>query len=85
MNAQNIANTNVSCNLKQAEKAILDIEEVKNKNKLINSLSSHKEGISFMSDSLNLNGKRYYEIQVGYNGKMRFESYYTFYVEVGEL
>ncbi len=71
------------CLLDQAENTILNLDEVKIKEKLIDSISNHKKGISFMSDSLDIDGKKFYEIKTGYNSEIRFEIYYTFFIEKG--
>lgn len=42
----------VNCGLENAENKIFQLEEVVSKNKLIDSISNHKKGISLMSDSL---------------------------------
>ena len=31
-----------------------------------------------------IDGNVFYEIEVGYNSEMRFETYYTFYIEKGK-
>lgn len=72
-----------NCFLNEAENKIISLEEVNVKAKFIDSLSNHKSGISFISDSLNIDGINYYEIKAGYNSKIRFENYYTFYIEKG--
>lgn len=72
-----------NCFLNEAENEIIGLKEVELKAKFIDSLSNHKSGISFMSDSLDIDGISYYEIKAGYNSKLRFENYYTFYVEKG--
>lgn len=72
------------CFLDEAENTILELQEVKIKAALIDSISKHKSGISFMPDSLMLKGVPFYEIKTGYNSEIRFESYYTFYVEKGD-
>ena len=73
--------TQTQCSLENAERTILALEEVKAKAKIIDSISKGKKGISFMSDSLEIDGKSFYELKVGYNSEIRFENYYTFYVE----
>jgi hypothetical protein len=72
-----------NCGLNEAENEIFNIEEVKNKNKFIDSISNGKHGISFISDSINREGITYYEISAGYNSDIRFENYFTFFVEKG--
>ncbi|WP_445712047.1 hypothetical protein [Flavobacterium sp.] len=69
--------------LSEAEEEVFNIKEVKEKNKFIDSISKGKHGISLISDSINREGITYYEINAGYNSEMRFENYFTFYVEKG--
>lgn len=69
------------CNISNAEHAILKLSEIIDKNKFIDSLTSHKHGISLSSDSIEIGGTKYYEIKAGYNSEIRFETYFTFYVE----
>lgn len=78
---QETKSINLKCNLSQAEKIVFDLDEVKKIYNLIDSITNHKEGVSFISDSLELDRIQHYEIKVGYNSKLRFETYYTFYVE----
>lgn len=73
----------VNCGLENAENKIFQLEEVVSKNKLIDSISNHKNGISLMSDSLQIDKVNYYEIKAGYNSEIRYETYYIFYVEKG--
>ncbi|MBS7231163.1 hypothetical protein KHA90_09005 [Flavobacterium psychroterrae] len=72
-----------NCFLDEAENKIISLKEVELKAKFIDSLSNHKSGISLISDSLDIDGISYYEIKAGYNTKIRFENYYTFYIEKG--
>src|SRR5690606_11254770 len=74
-------NLGLICNLNRAENTVFELAEIKEKYKHIDSISNHRAGISFMSDSLELNGVQYYRIRAGYSSELRFESYYTFYVE----
>ena len=53
---------------------------VKKANAYIDSFSNHQHGIAFMMDSLGKGEKDIY-VQAGYNGEMRFETYYQFYVD----
>ena len=61
------------------EDTLMTIKEVKQKNDFIDSLTNHKHGISFMIDKPNIENKAYY-IAVGYNKKLRFETFYNFYI-----
>lgn len=78
---KNAAKPLVICDLIKAEEVILNLPEVIVKNKMIDSLSNHKHGISLLSDSLILDGVEYYEIKAGFNSELRYETYYNFYVE----
>lgn len=77
--AQNEIQNN--CSLETAERAILALPEMKAKERLVDSISKGKRGISFMSDSLEIEGKEVYELRAGYNSEIRFENYFTFYVD----
>ncbi|HAO45667.1 MAG TPA: hypothetical protein PLZ45_09420 [Ferruginibacter sp.] len=57
--------------------ALLRLSFVQKSNSYIDSLSNHKQGISFMLDSAKDN---LVSVQAGYNGEQRFETYYHFYV-----
>lgn len=70
------------CDLKSAQNEILKLPEVIIKNKMIDSLSNHKHGVSLLSDTT-IDGIKYYEIKAGYNSDLRYETYYNFYVEKG--
>lgn len=74
----------VKCDLQNAEKAVLELDEVRERDRFIDSLSHHKKRIEFLSDSTMIDGNVFYEIEVGYNSEMRFETYYTFYIEKGK-
>lgn len=71
------------CSLDIAENEIIKLEEVDSKAKFIDSISNHKKGIALISDSLDIEGKPFFEIKTGYNSDIRFETYFTFYVEKG--
>ena len=66
------------------EKNIIDrlhlLPEIKEKNRYIDSLANHKHGISFITLKKPKSEKDYYWIQAGFNGDIRFETYYNFYV-----
>jgi len=74
--------TGEQCSLDKAKMTILALDEVKARAKIIDSISKGKRGISFfMPDSLDIEGKPYYELRVGYNSEIRFETYYLFYID----
>lgn len=62
------------CTLDLIEQKILELPEIKEKNRLIDSLTNHKRGISMQSDDRD----SIYEINVGFNGELRWENFYTF-------
>jgi hypothetical protein len=78
---QKTNNNAVQCKLEIIEKNILELEEVKVKMKMIDSISSHKKGLSFINDSLKIDDVLNYELKVGYNSDIRFETYFIFYVD----
>ena len=77
----------ISCNNKPASKAktteefiedtIFSLKEVLEKNKLIDSISNHKQGVAIMIDKPTEEEKDYV-VKVGYNGNERFETYFIF-------
>ncbi|MBF8457984.1 hypothetical protein IV494_12430 [Kaistella sp. G5-32] len=80
---KNSAKSILNCDLHEAQNEILKLPEVMSKNKMIDSLTTHKQGISLMSDSTTIDGTVFYEINAGYNSDIRYETYYNFYVEKG--
>lgn len=84
-NLNNVTNKNetviLKCNSDSAENKILNLDEIVVKNNFIDSISKHKNGISLITDSLDIEGISYYEIKAGFNSEIRFENYYTFYVD----
>ena len=59
---------------------IHNLYEVKRKEKYIDSITNHKHGISLLILKKPSAKKQYYIVQAGYDSKIRFEPYYTFYV-----
>jgi hypothetical protein len=59
---------------------IRSIEEVKQTNKYLDSLTKHTHGVSLIIEKPSSDEKNYY-VKVGYNGEDRFETYYHFYIE----
>jgi hypothetical protein len=59
---------------------ILSLEEVKGKNRFIDSISNHKKSIAIMVEKPN-NQEPNYHIQAGYNGEETFETYFHFYMD----
>ena len=59
------------------------MEEVIEKRRLLDSLFNSQKGISLITDSTEIDKIPFYKIEVGYNSEIRYETYYTFYVEKG--
>jgi len=59
-------------------KKILDLDEMKEQAKFLDSLTNGKSGIAFLVDSTKVNGIWNYSISAGYNGPDRFETYHIF-------
>lgn len=65
----------------QAVDVLSKLPEVKTRDRFIDSLTSHKHGISMINyDQGQTPSLAYYEINVGYSSDIRFENYYTFRV-----
>ncbi|UKB83749.1 hypothetical protein LF887_22525 [Chryseobacterium sp. MEBOG06] len=58
---------------------ILDLEEIKDQAKFLNSQTQGKGKIGFLVDSTKANNGWDYSISVGYNGPDRFETYHIFH------
>lgn len=61
------------------ETALRKLSFIKKSNAYIDSFSNHTHGIAFLLDSLG-NGEKEIQVQAGYNGDLRFETYYYLYV-----
>ena len=64
---------------------IMEIAEVKESNRQIDSLSEHKKGVALMIVERPADGVPYFSVKVGYDGDTRFETYYLFYVDAKTL
>lgn len=60
---------------------IMQIAEVQESNRQIDSLSNHTKGIALIIVERPSGGLPYFSVKVGYDGDTRFETYYLFYVE----
>ena len=60
---------------------IMQIAEVQESNRQIDSLSNHTKGIALMIVERPNDGLPYFSVKVGYDGDTRFETYYLFYVD----
>lgn len=70
-----------ACTEKQAIDAVRKIPEVVRQAHYLDSLSHHRKGMSFMTDSVNIDGKDYFQISAGFDGEFHRESYFTFLVD----
>ncbi len=59
--------------------ALMKLPFVIKSDKYIDSLTNHKHGIAFMMDKADA-GETDVQVQAGYNGNDRFETYYRFFV-----
>ena len=59
---------------------LLQLPEVRKSNNFVDSFTHHKHGVSALVMSKPSKNSKYYCIAVGYNGDLRFETYYNFYV-----
>lgn len=61
------------------EDTIFSLAEVRQKNRLVDSLTNHEHGVSLIIEKPTAQEKDY-QIRVGYNSEQRFETYYNFYM-----
>ncbi|KQT18240.1 hypothetical protein ASG31_05790 [Chryseobacterium sp. Leaf404] len=73
--------TNNSCNIKNALKIIYELPEVQKESTFVDSISSGKKRLSFMTDSLEIDNKSYYMVKTGFNGELHWETYTTFFID----
>ena len=66
--------------LQEAEEKVLSLPLTQKINEYIDKFSQGKHGVSILSDSLLIDNKYFYELQIGYNSPIRYETYYTLYV-----
>lgn len=71
---------NICSSENEATKVISELVEVKVHQRYIDSLTQHTRGVSYMVENEKINGKDYYQIKTGYNGKLHWETYNIFYV-----
>jgi hypothetical protein len=77
---QLIVNANISAKGEAILKLIQQLPEFKKSDKYIDSLTNHKKGLDALIFKP-AKGEKNYNVQVGYNGTERFETYYNFYVD----
>ncbi len=75
-----IVDKSVSRREEKILRLIKDLKEVKASDKYIDSFSNHKKGIATLIFRPT-NGLKDYNVQAGYNGDNRFETYYNFFVD----
>ncbi|MGJ1433121.1 hypothetical protein ACR79M_16685 [Sphingobacterium spiritivorum] len=68
------------CTVEEVVRKLSELEEIKEQKAVLDSLFSDKPNISFMVDSADINGKQVYTVTAGYNGELRYEPYYHFYI-----
>ena len=66
--------------LQEAEEKVLSLPLTQKINQYIDKFSHGKHGVSILSDSLLIDNKYFYELQIGYNSPIRYETYYMLYV-----
>ena len=66
--------------MQEAEEKVLSLSLTQKINEYIDKFSDGKHGVSILSDSLLIDNKYFYELQIGYNSPIRYETYYTLYV-----
>lgn len=59
---------------------IFALPEVKEKGRFVDSLTHHKRGVSLIVAGRPTAERPYYWVEVGFDGELRFETYYNFYV-----
>jgi hypothetical protein len=73
--------TKVSCTEDQAIAAISKLPDVVKQQHYLDSLTGHKRGVNYLTDSKVIDGKDYWEISAGYISDIRRENYWIFYVD----
>ena len=68
------------CSVEAVVRKLNELEEIKEQKAVLDSLFADKPNISFMVDSADVNGKQVYTVTAGFNGELRYEPYYHFYV-----
>ena len=65
----------------EAIKIISSLPEVRKQENIIDSVTNHKHGVSYIVEDEKINKKEYIRIKTGYNGEFRWETYYIFYID----
>lgn len=71
---------NQQCNIDSALDLINSLPEVQKQSKFVDSISSNKKHLSFMTDSLEINKQPYYMIKTGFSGEFHWDTYTIFYI-----
>ena len=64
----------------EAEAQVLALPMVQEVSKHIDKITNGKHGVSFITEEYLIEKKPFYQITVGYNSAVRFETYHIFYV-----
>ena len=75
-----VKGTSAYISLEEAENRVLALPLAKRVGKYIEMISDGKRGISYFSDAATIDDKEFYEIRIGHDGSIRFETYYILYV-----
>ena len=75
-----VKDTSAYISLEEAEDRVLALPLAKRVAKYIETISDGKRGISYFSDAATIDDKEFYEIRIGYDSSIRFETYYILYV-----
>ena len=75
-----VKGTSAYISLEEAENRVLALPLAKRVAKYIETISEGKRGISYFSDAATIDDKEFYEIRIGHDGSIRFETYYILYV-----
>lgn len=79
--APSSADDTIICTEEQALEAIRKLPEIVKQQQYLDSLTNHTKGVAYMTNSKTIDGRDFYEIAAGYNGELRWENYYIFYVD----
>ncbi len=60
-------------------RTVFSIDEVKEKSRFIDSVSNHQDHLSILIDKPD-GDESDYHLRIGYNGELRFETFYHFYI-----
>ena len=75
-----VKDTSAYISLEEAENRVLALPLAKRVAKYIETILDGKRGISYFSDAATIDDKEFYEIRIGHDGSIRFETYYILYV-----